>query len=182
MERGRITLLLIGLLAAAALLAPGGALAGRANQTASGASQTAAFDSSVLIGLNEIRIDHGLVPLTVSPQLTEAAEQHSLNMIRDGYFAHSSSDGALFWQRIAEYYHHASGRQWSVGENLLWSSGQIDASAGLAAWMASPVHRANILFPGWRQIGIAAVTSADAPGIYGGREVTVITTDFGVRQ
>jgi len=182
MERGRSTPLLICLLAVAALVGPGGALAVRASPTASGSSQTAAFDSGVLLGLNEIRVAHGLVPLTVSPQLTEAAKQHSLDMIREGYFAHDSSDGALFWQRIAEFYHPTLHRHWSVGENLLWSSGQIDASAGLAAWMASPPHRANILFPGWRQVGIAAVTSADAPGVYGGREVTVITTDFGVRQ
>jgi uncharacterized protein YkwD len=52
----------------------------------------------------------------------------------------------------------------------------------MAAWMASPEHRANILFAGWRQIGIAAVSSPDAPGTYNGMPVTVITTDFGVRR
>jgi uncharacterized protein YkwD len=49
-------------------------------------------------------------------------------------------------------------------------------------WMASPEHRANILNPAWRQIGIAAVNSPSAPGTYGGHDVTVVTTDFGVRH
>jgi uncharacterized protein YkwD len=180
-ERHRPTHLLVCVLAAAALVAPASVLASRGSEAAARTNQAAAFDSSVLIGLNEIRIAHGLVPLTLSPELTAAAEQHSRDMITYGYFAHSSSDGAAFWQRIAEYYPSPSTPHWSVGENLLWSSGQIDASAGLADWMASPEHRANILFPGWRQVGIAEVTSPDAPGIYGGLPVSVITTDFGVR-
>jgi uncharacterized protein YkwD len=49
-------------------------------------------------------------------------------------------------------------------------------------WMASPEHRRNILDPTWREIGIAAVHAASAPGTYGGQPVTVITTDFGVRR
>ena len=47
--------------------------------------------------------------------------------------------------------------------------------------MRSPEHRANILNPNWREIGIAAVHSDGAPGTFGGLPVTIITTDFGVR-
>jgi uncharacterized protein YkwD len=47
--------------------------------------------------------------------------------------------------------------------------------------MNSPEHRANILDPNWREIGISAQHAA-APGTYKGLEVTVITTDFGVRH
>jgi uncharacterized protein YkwD len=43
--------------------------------------------------------------------------------------------------------------------------------------MASPEHRANILDASWRTIGVAAVR-APAPGVYGNRDVTIITTDF----
>ena len=48
--------------------------------------------------------------------------------------------------------------------------------------MNSPEHRANILTPRWREIGISAVHFAAAPGTYKGLEVTIITTDFGVRR
>jgi hypothetical protein len=36
--------------------------------------------------------------------------------------------------------------------------------------------------PRWREIGVAAVHEPDAPGVYEGREVTIVTTDFGVRR
>jgi uncharacterized protein YkwD len=49
-------------------------------------------------------------------------------------------------------------------------------------WMASPPHRANILNPNWREIGIASASRADAPGAYDDLNVTVVTTDFGVRS
>jgi uncharacterized protein YkwD len=48
--------------------------------------------------------------------------------------------------------------------------------------MASPEHRDNILTPRWREIGISALHVPAAPGTYHGQEVTVITTDFGVRH
>ena len=72
--------------------------------------------------------------------------------------------------------------KWSVGENLLWSSGSVDASSALKLWMESPAHRANILTPRWREVGLSAVSVAAAPGVYGGRDVMIITSDFGVRS
>jgi uncharacterized protein YkwD len=173
MRARRAGLAVVSLILVGALLAPAAAVA-------SGSSQTASLDTGVLVQLNAIRVEHGLVPLTLSPELTAAAQAHSSEMVARGYFAHPSANGTPFWKRIQAYYAQTDG-SWSVGENLLWSSGDIGATAGMAAWMASPPHRENILDPSWRQIGIAAVVSADAPGTYGGQPVTVITTDFGVR-
>jgi uncharacterized protein YkwD len=48
--------------------------------------------------------------------------------------------------------------------------------------MNSPPHRANLLSPRWREVGLAAVHVGRAPGVYGGREVTIVTADFGVRS
>ena len=48
--------------------------------------------------------------------------------------------------------------------------------------MKSPGHRKNILTPRWREIGLSALRVASAPGIYGGRDVVIITTDFGIRH
>ncbi|HEY8646643.1 MAG TPA: CAP domain-containing protein, partial [Gaiellaceae bacterium] len=68
------------------------------------------------------------------------------------------------------------------GENLLWSSPDVDPAGALQLWMSSPEHRANILTARWRQIGVSAVHYAVAPGTYKGLEVTIITTDFGIRR
>jgi uncharacterized protein YkwD len=155
-----------------------GARANGANQT----SATAALDSGVLAQLNQIRIEHHLRPLALSAGLSRAALVHTQDMVSQGYFEHNSANGQLFWQRIRTYYSQSNFNVWSVGENILWTSGQATPSESMELWMASPEHRANILNPAWRQIGIAAVSSPSAPGTYGGRDVTVVTTDFGVRH
>jgi uncharacterized protein YkwD len=48
--------------------------------------------------------------------------------------------------------------------------------------MASPGHRAVLLSPRWRQVGIGILVRDNAPGVFGGRSVTVLTADFGVRR
>ena len=48
--------------------------------------------------------------------------------------------------------------------------------------MGSPGHRKNILTARWREIGLSALKVNSAPGVYGGRDVVIITTDFGVRS
>jgi uncharacterized protein YkwD len=99
-----------------------------------------------------------------------------------GYFEHNSADGTAFWKRIQRYYPSTNYSYWSVGENLLWSSPDVDPAQSMRLWMNSPEHRANILNPHWRQIGISSVHLAAAPGTYQGLAVTIITTDFGVRH
>jgi uncharacterized protein YkwD len=138
------------------------------------------LDAAVLVQLNAIRRSHGLVPLKLNASLTAAAQGHSAQMLADGYFAHESGDGSPFWKRLTSYSTSAHGSS-SVGENLLWSSPDVDAAHALQLWMGSPDHRNNILTGRWREIGIAAIHADSAPGTYGGGPVTVITTDFGVR-
>lgn len=141
-----------------------------------------ALESGVLHDLNAIRAQHGLVPLHLNAQLTTAATEHSQGMGADGYFEHTSHDGTAFWKRIGRWYPSNGYGYWSVGENLLWSSPGVSPSGALQLWMNSPEHRANILAPRWREIGIAAVHEAAAPGVYQGLDVTIVTTDFGVRR
>ncbi len=140
------------------------------------------LEVGVLAQLNEIRAQHHLVPLTLSAPLTVASRQHSAEMAADGYFDHTSHDGTAFWKRIGRWYPQSAFHHWSVGENLLWSSPDIDPARALDMWMVSPEHRANILASRWREVGVAAVHVAGAPGAYDGRTVTIITTDFGARH
>ena len=140
------------------------------------------LESGIVVELNRIRANHGLTPLRLSIGLTEAAEQHSHEMGLDGYFAHSSFDGAPYWRRISSWYGWSGYRTWSVGENLLWSSPNVAPALALDLWMHSSEHRANILSATWREVGIAAVHVDAAGGPFDGRAVTLITTDFGVRR
>jgi uncharacterized protein YkwD len=140
------------------------------------------LESSVLGDINAFRVQHGLARLHLNARLTSAARAHTQQMAHDGYFAHESADGSAFWKRLAGFYPSSSWRYWSVGENLLWSSPAIDASGALKLWIASPEHRRNLMNPNWREIGVSAVHEVQAPGVYDGLDVTIVTTDFGVRR
>ena len=157
-------------------VAPAGASANRPRAALS------TLEQGVLADINTLRRDHGLAPLRLSTALTAAARQHSTEMAARGYFSHNSASGSSFDRRIARYYPVGGTHYWSVGENLLWSSPDVDAGGALNMWWNSPEHRRNMLTARWRDIGISAVHVAAAPGAYGGREVTIVTTDFGVRH
>src|SRR3954452_7369988 len=143
---------------------------------------SAALTSQVLGAVNAVRAQHGLVPLKLSRPLSTAALQHAQEMAQDGYFAHESKDGSAFWKRVQRYYGSTGFGLWSVGENLLWSSPDVDAAGAVKMWMESPEHRANLLTPRWREIGLATVHQLHAAGTYHGLDVTIVAADFGVRS
>ncbi len=143
---------------------------------------SAPLASAVLEQVNEVRRQHGLVPLKLSARLSAAAAQHSRQMGQSGYFAHDSADGSSFWKRVERFYPSKGFGYWSVGENLLWASPDVDGPGALDLWMHSPEHRANLLTARWREIGLSAVKVHAAPGAYHGLDVTIVTADFGVRR
>lgn len=166
-------------LAAAVAAAPAASSETRATVSVTASAQLAA---AVLQQVNLVRVEHGLVPLRLSAKLSEAASEHSVQMAEDGYFAHTSADGSAFWKRIERFYPSVGYGYWSVGENLLWASPDVDAPGALSLWMHSPEHRRNLLTARWREIGLSAVKARDAPGAYQGLDVTIVTADFGVRR
>jgi uncharacterized protein YkwD len=140
-----------------------------------------ALDLSVLVRVNEVRAENGLPLLRLSGPLARAAAAHTREMIADGYFGHSSSDGSPFWKRLQRFYGARGFARWSVGENLVWGSPDLSGDDAVQWWLGSPEHRANLLNPSWNEIGLAAVHVPLAPGTFGDREATVVTADFGSR-
>jgi uncharacterized protein YkwD len=75
---------------------------------------------------------------------------------------------------------YARNQGWSLGENIAWGTGDLGTAGSIQrAWMESPGHRANILRPQFREIGIGIAVGAPVPG---GDEGATYTTDFGVRR
>jgi uncharacterized protein YkwD len=148
----------------------------------SGVAPVGRLGSGLVAQVNALRLAHGLVPLRVSPSLTAAANVHSTQMARLGYFSHDSANGGSFSSRIATFYPARGYRSWTVGENLLWASPDIGALRALKMWLASPPHRANLLNARWREIGLVAVHARSAPGVYGNAPTTIVTADFGTRS
>ena len=158
-------------------------LAGLLPATASAQSGAAdELEAPILRELNRVRAAHGLPRLRGSVPLRRAADAHASSMAARGYFSHTSANGTTFDRRIARFYSAAGRSYWAVGENLLWSSPTITPRRAVQMWMASPGHRRNILAPRYREIGISAVRASAAPGMFGGREVTILVTDFGTRR
>ena len=129
--------------------------------------------------ISKVRAHHGLGPLRPSGELTAAARQHTSEMAQDGYFAHHGYRNS-YARRLAEYYPRSRRHAWGVGEILVWGSPSLSAGQAVTLWLHSPEHRATLLSR-WRDVGISAMHSRDAPGVFQGLEVTVITIDFGRR-
>jgi uncharacterized protein YkwD len=122
--------------------------------------------------MNAVRAAHGLPALRVDPRLEGAARRHSRRMLRTGTFFHGRFDVRI---------RSAGVRAPRIGENLAWAQGNGLSGAGLSLarsivnlWLASPAHRANLLHPGYRTVGVAAPRGAFA----GRPSVNVITADF----
>jgi uncharacterized protein YkwD len=167
----------LSLVVTVAALVGAGLLASSALGTSSASPRSLpTLNHQVLAAINRFRMSQGLVALRDSAALDRAAFAHSLEMGRRGYFAHNSADGQAFWRRIQRYYLSSN-----VGENLLWAAPTVSAGQAMQLWIASPPHLENLKTARWRQLGVSAVSVPNAAGVYGGRRVTIITTDFGTK-
>jgi uncharacterized protein YkwD len=160
------------LLAAAALIAPSAVHAASSRCAAAGArparvSNATAVQATLCL-LNVERRKHHLRPLRENRKLNRAAAGHSRSMVRNKYFDHGDFAG-----RIRHAGYHGS----TLGENIAWGSmGYSTPKSIVNMWMHSPGHRANILLPSFRDIGIGIATGAPEPGVHG---AAIYTTDFG---
>lgn len=123
-------------------------------KTHSGAEE--ALAAGVLAGMNAERQAAGLAPLVAAGDCVRAAKAHTEDMEGRGFFDHITPEGwtpddRLRWTGAAPY---SAG-----GENI--AAGQAQASAIVAAWMASPAHRANVLSSLFTHVGVGI--SAGSP-------------------
>jgi uncharacterized protein YkwD len=169
------------LLACLVLAAPPGA---GASERCPGATATAlsprALEVSVTCLINARRADRGRRRLRQDQRLRRAAIRQSSAMVDQGFFAHTWPSGLTFMARIRASRFLRGARTWVVAENLAWGTGAWSTPESLVdAWMGSPSHRSNVLWPGFRRIGVGATagTPHDAEDPLG----VTLTTDFGVR-
>ena len=174
----RFTVALVLIVAATVVAAPTGARP-HAAQTLTARND---LESAVLEEINALRRGHGLAPLRINVRLRAAADSHSASMAKRGFFSHSSADGTSFSTRVGRYYPRGRSGYRAIGENLLWSSPDVDAAGALRLWLTSAPHRRNLLRANWREIGLSAVHTNAGPGTFRNAPVTIVTADFGVRR
>jgi uncharacterized protein YkwD len=170
----------IAALAALLVTAPS-AMGARACEAANATPAHAAKRTMVratLCVLNAERERHGLRPLKLNKRLSKAARRHARDMARRKYFAHDSLGGGTFVDRIRRTGYLRGARRWFVGENLAWGTLARSAPRAITKmWMGSPGHRANILSPSFREVGIGLAYGA--PVKVGGAPAATYATDFG---
>lgn len=118
--------------------------------------------------VNRARAAHGLSRLELGRDLDEAAQAHAQDMLRRGYFSHTSPEG----KNVQDRYIAAGGSRWElVAENIAKCDNcapQVtDATVEWLqeGWMNSPEHRANILRPGLTRFGFGIAADAQQ-GLY----------------
>lgn len=111
--------------------------------------------------INNARAQNGLAVLTVNPQLTAAAQAHSIDQACHGLISHSGSDGSSPGQRIA-----AAGYSASRASEIIYGSGYPQTAFDW--WMSDATHRNEILNPYVTDMGVgyAYVTGSAYGGYY----------------
>ena len=137
--------------------------------TAASPARTAHMSSgeqAVLHRMNVVRAQHGLGALRFDATLHRAARSHTRAMMAANVFTHGD-----FSARMRRF--HARGPL--LGENLAWGNGSnARAAAIVQMWLNSPPHRANLLRPSFRRVGVGAFVGTFS-GAAGAR---VVTADF----
>jgi uncharacterized protein YkwD len=150
--------ILLAFLASFALLGPA---AGAQARTLSSS------EASLLQTMNAVRTSHHLAPLRLDVRLLRAARGHSADMMQRQYFAHGS---------VADRVLAQGARGPLFGEDLAWGTG-VGARWAVDQWLASPHHRAVLLRPGFRRVGMGIAFGTFAG--HGG--AVVFTADFAGR-
>ena len=105
-------------------------------------------------------------------RLAVAASIHTGDMLRRDFLSHASSDGTDMSARVRRY---TGTKRW-IGENIVAISGRATARKAVRLWMHSPPHRAILLSPSGRRIGIGK-----RRGRIGTAPRAVITADLSSR-
>ena len=143
------TLLCLACLGPAAAAAQASACPGADVPAAAGSAQQ--VGDAVLCLLNEQRAAAGVPALVADGQLAQIATTYAGLMATENFFSHVSPEGQTMQDRFAAAHY----RYQTAGENLAWAGGATATPAAIVdAWMNSPDHRANILDPDFRQLGV----------------------------
>jgi uncharacterized protein YkwD len=160
---------LAALVAAPVLAVAGPAFAaesGHTNGTKSVAVDKVAYENQVVALTNAQRKAHGCGALHVDNRLVQAARAHSTDMVRQGFFSHTGSNGSSF---VAREIGAGYPRRGPSAENIAW--GYRTPNDVVTGWMNSPGHRANILNCGSIAVGVGLA--------YTGGGSAYWTQDFG---
>jgi uncharacterized protein YkwD len=117
--------------------------------------QLNAVESRLVMRINAARKARGIAPLTVAAGFTDVARRWSAVQLKSNTMKHNPNYAAQLQA--------SGGTGWrSLAENVGYCNS--DADRLFDAYMNSPHHKANILNPAFRYIGMGWVARADGVG------------------
>ena len=124
--------------------------------------------------INEVRAKAGLRSLATLRILRRIAAGHSRDMVDRHYFDHTEPSGATLASRL-----RSVGWNGPAGENIGYGTFFFASPRSMMwLWMHSSGHRANILDPDWRYVGVAIALGAPTET---GNPAATYTVDFAGR-
>ena len=150
--------LLVALLAASAPAQASPQACAGAGVTAGKASKEA-ISEAVRCLVNAQRSARRLTAVQHATALRRAATAHARDMVRRSFFAHVSPTGSTLAERARRAGYPGS----TLGEDIGWGTGELGTPDAIVdAWMKSPPHRAIILHPRFREIGVGVTLGTPA--------------------
>jgi hypothetical protein len=132
-------------------LSLGGLSLGVSNAMAGSISDLTPHEAQLFNLTNQARAANGLVQLRVAAGATDVARNWTRYMATSGSFRHNPN-------YVAELRAYGQSNATAFSENIAY--GHPTADALFNGYMASPTHRANILAPAMRFVGIGSVRDA----------------------
>jgi len=123
-------------------------------------STSSSYQNEIAALINSARAQNGLPALAINPQVTAAAQAHSIDMACHGLISHSGSDGSTVHQRVV-----AAGYNPSRSSEIIYGSGFPQTAFDW--WMNDQIHRNEILNPNVTEMGVGyAYVATTALGGY----------------
>jgi uncharacterized protein YkwD len=113
-----------------------------------GAGALSPTEQTLLATINGERTSRGLTPVVLRDDLVCAAHHHSMDIGSRSECSHNDADGSGPGERVSA----CGGPGWS-GEIV--ACGQTTPREAVDGWLGSPGHKAIMLDPDQRQVGVA---------------------------
>ncbi len=128
------------------------------------------LESALYDSVNAVRQQHGVIPLQRDSAIDAVARAHSRDMAARRYFAHETPEGLTPPDRLQR---GGITNITLAGENVgLTNRGDPNVEI-VQGWLASPIHRQNLLAPMFNRTGIGIARAADGTLYYTQLYVTV---------
>jgi uncharacterized protein YkwD len=139
----------------------------------------ARYDAAARCLINMARAAAGLRALRSEPRLGVAADVCANDMVNRSYFDHVSPDGSTPRMRVRATGYRGRTGGFRTAETIGWGSGEMATPAAIVSgWLHSSEHRAILLSPLYREIGIGLAIGAPGTGQVG----ATVAADFGTRR